>query len=76
MKGDDRPTMKEVAMELGGLMRVMDRHPWVNQSSDLEEAEHLLGEISSTSDGILKSTASGNDDSISNQAPFELESGR
>ncbi|KAI6689471.1 hypothetical protein NL676_026299 [Syzygium grande] len=59
-----------------GLMRMMDRHPWVNQSRDLEEAEHLLGEISSKCDDIPKSTASGNDDSISTQAPFELESGR
>ncbi|KAF8024770.1 hypothetical protein BT93_F1828 [Corymbia citriodora subsp. variegata] len=76
VKGEDRPTMKEVAMELEGLMRVMDRHPWVNQSCDLEEAEQLLGERSSKCDGILKSNASGNDDSISNQVPFEIESGR
>ncbi|KAF8006406.1 hypothetical protein BT93_K0647 [Corymbia citriodora subsp. variegata] len=76
VKGEDRPTMKEVAMELEGLMRVMDKHPWVNQSCDLEEAEQLLGERSSKCDGILKSNASGNDDSISNQVPFEIESGR
>ncbi|KAF8039991.1 hypothetical protein BT93_B2264 [Corymbia citriodora subsp. variegata] len=76
VKGEDRPTMKEVAMELEGLMRVMDRHPWVNQSCDLEEAEQLLGERSSKCAGILKSNASGNDDSISNQVPFEIESGR
>ncbi|KAK3428186.1 hypothetical protein EUGRSUZ_F04292 [Eucalyptus grandis] len=76
VKGEDRPTMKEVAMELEGLMWVMDRHSWVNQSCDLEEAEHLLGERSSKCDGILKSNASGNDDSIRNQVPFEIESGR
>ncbi|KAF8024771.1 hypothetical protein BT93_F1829 [Corymbia citriodora subsp. variegata] len=76
VKGEDRPTMKEVAMELKGLMKVMDRHPWVNQSCDLEEAEQLLGERSSKCDGILKSNASGYDDSISNQVPFEIESGR
>ncbi|KAF8024774.1 hypothetical protein BT93_F1832 [Corymbia citriodora subsp. variegata] len=70
VQGEDRPTMKE------GLMRVMDKHPWVNQSCDLEEAEQLLGERSSKYDGILKSNASGNDDSISNQVPFEIESGR
>ncbi|KAL3737276.1 hypothetical protein ACJRO7_026101 [Eucalyptus globulus] len=68
--------LREAAMELEGLMRVMDRHPWVNQSCDLEESEHLLGERSSEYDGILKSNASGNDDSISNQVPFEIESGR
>ncbi|KAF8024867.1 hypothetical protein BT93_F1890 [Corymbia citriodora subsp. variegata] len=76
VKGEDRPTMKEVAMELEGLMKVMDRHPWLNQSCDLEEAEQLLGERPSKCDGILKSNASGNDDSINNQVPFEIESGR
>ncbi|KAK3428187.1 hypothetical protein EUGRSUZ_F04294 [Eucalyptus grandis] len=76
VKGEDRPTMKEAAMELEGLVRVMDRHPWVNQSCDLEESEHLLGERSSEYDGILKSNASRNDDSISNQVPFEIESRR
>ncbi|KAL3737277.1 hypothetical protein ACJRO7_026102 [Eucalyptus globulus] len=76
VKGEDRPTMKEVATELEGLMRVMYRHPWVNQSCDLEEVEHLLSERSRKCDGILKSTASGNDYSTSNQVPFEIESGR
>ncbi|KAF7848842.1 hypothetical protein BT93_L1516 [Corymbia citriodora subsp. variegata] len=76
VKGEDRPAMKEVAMELEGLMRVMERHPWVNQSCDLEEAEYLLGERSSKCDGILKSNASKIDDSISNQVPFEIGSGR
>jgi len=76
VKGEDRPTMKEVAMELEGLMRVMDRHPWLNRSVDLEEAEDLLGERSSECDGILRSNASGNDDSIRNQVSFEIESGR
>ncbi|XP_039165383.1 putative wall-associated receptor kinase-like 16 [Eucalyptus grandis] len=76
VKGEDRPTMKEVAMELEGLMRVMDRHPWLNRSGDLEEAEHLLGERSSECDGILRSNASGSDDSISNQVSFEIESRR
>ncbi|KAK3428189.1 hypothetical protein EUGRSUZ_F04298 [Eucalyptus grandis] len=66
VKGEDRPTMKEVAMELEELMR----------SCDLEDAEHLLGERSSKCDGILKSNASGNDDSISNQVSFEIENGR
>ncbi|KAK2632899.1 hypothetical protein EUGRSUZ_L00926 [Eucalyptus grandis] len=76
VKGEDRPTMKEVAMELEGLMRVMDRHPWLNRSGDLEEAKDLLGERSSECDGILRSNASGNDDSIRNQVSFEIESGR
>ncbi|KAJ0093289.1 hypothetical protein Patl1_25765 [Pistacia atlantica] len=43
VKGDERPTMKEVAMELEG-MRIMAQHPWVNNESNLEETEQLLGE--------------------------------
>ncbi|KAK3436911.1 hypothetical protein EUGRSUZ_E03509 [Eucalyptus grandis] len=73
VKGEDRPTMKEVAMELDGLMRMMDRHPWSNRSGDLEEAEHLLGERSNECYGILRSNASRD---VSNQISFETESGR
>ncbi|KAE7997212.1 hypothetical protein FH972_001866 [Carpinus fangiana] len=43
VKGDERPTMKEVAMELE-LLRKTKTHPWVNVQSNLEEAEHMLGE--------------------------------
>ncbi|KAJ0092756.1 hypothetical protein Patl1_25780 [Pistacia atlantica] len=43
VKGDERPTMKEVAMELEG-MRIMAQHPWVNNESNFEETEQLLGE--------------------------------
>ncbi|KAJ0035257.1 hypothetical protein Pint_25203 [Pistacia integerrima] len=43
VKGDERPTMKEVAMELEG-MRITAQHPWVNNESNLEETEQLLGE--------------------------------
>ncbi|KAM1224457.1 hypothetical protein ACFX13_044023 [Malus domestica] len=45
VKGEERPTMKEVAMELEGLRRMV-MHPWVNHNSNLEEIESLLGGIS------------------------------
>ncbi|KAM2273662.1 hypothetical protein ACFX1S_043570 [Malus domestica] len=45
VKGEERPTMKEVAMELEGLRRMV-MHPWVNDNSNSEEAECLLGGIS------------------------------
>ncbi|CAN6721484.1 unnamed protein product [Malus baccata var. baccata] len=45
VKGEERPTMKEVAMELEGLRRMV-MHPWVNDNSNLEETESLLGGIS------------------------------
>ncbi|XXG54248.1 hypothetical protein AAC387_Pa03g2183 [Persea americana] len=40
VRGEERPTMKEVVVELQGL-RGFQYHPWVN--NNLEEAESLLG---------------------------------
>nr|DAD42629.1 TPA_asm: hypothetical protein HUJ06_000859 [Nelumbo nucifera] len=39
VKGEERPTMREVAIELEGLRR-SDKHPWVER--DHEEVEYLL----------------------------------
>ncbi|XP_019199662.1 PREDICTED: putative wall-associated receptor kinase-like 16 isoform X2 [Ipomoea nil] len=42
VKGEDRPTMKEVAVELGGLRRVA-KHPWINNNSETSmESDALL----------------------------------
>ena len=45
LKGDERPSMKEVAMKLER-MRIVEMHPW----TDPEENEYLLGESSHTVD--------------------------
>ncbi|KAL5577447.1 hypothetical protein UlMin_019146 [Ulmus minor] len=44
LKGEDRPTMKFVAMELEGL-RIMGKHPWGKDEKlqKSEETEYLLG---------------------------------
>ncbi|PRQ33188.1 putative protein kinase RLK-Pelle-WAK family [Rosa chinensis] len=42
IKSEERPTMKDVAMELEG-MRIMAKHPWKNGNSGFEETEYLLG---------------------------------
>ncbi|KAL5776882.1 hypothetical protein ACOSP7_009808 [Xanthoceras sorbifolium] len=47
VKGEERPTMKEVAMELEGLRR-MDKHQWDKVEVNIEETEHLLSETSYT----------------------------
>ncbi|KAK0597115.1 hypothetical protein LWI29_021965 [Acer saccharum] len=47
VKGEERPTMKEVAMELEGLRR-MDKHSWDNAQVNIEETEQLLSEKSYT----------------------------
>ncbi|CAL5386718.1 unnamed protein product [Camellia sinensis] len=44
VKGEERPTMKEVAMELEALInKKMKKHPWVKIDLNGEESEHLLG---------------------------------
>ncbi|GKU98445.1 hypothetical protein SLEP1_g11453 [Rubroshorea leprosula] len=48
VKGEERPTTKEVFMELEEL-RSMTKHPWVNDALDAKEAEYLLGETSDKS---------------------------
>ncbi|KAJ7959207.1 Wall-associated receptor kinase [Quillaja saponaria] len=45
LKGEDRPSMKEVGMELEGLRRT-EKHPWVNMDLNLEESEYLLPDMS------------------------------
>ncbi|KAL7118221.1 hypothetical protein ACP275_03G122100 [Erythranthe tilingii] len=48
VRGEDRPSMKEVAMELEGLRLGGKRHySWARKEQNVEETEHLLGEQSS-----------------------------
>jgi serine/threonine protein kinase len=42
LKGDERPTMKEVAMELEGL-KAMETHSWMKGNMGSEETENMLG---------------------------------
>ena len=42
IKGEERPSMREVAMELDGL-RITPNHPWVQEETKMEEMEYLLG---------------------------------
>ncbi|KAI9186379.1 hypothetical protein LWI28_016682 [Acer negundo] len=56
VNGEERPTMKEVAMELEGLRR-MNTHLWVNVEVNIEETEHLLFETSNACDGSNSNVA-------------------
>ncbi|KAK2453240.1 putative wall-associated receptor kinase [Trifolium repens] len=47
LRGDERPSMKEVAMELEGI-RLTDRHPWTDTEQNFEENQRLLHEASSS----------------------------
>ncbi|KAG2665845.1 hypothetical protein I3760_15G026700 [Carya illinoinensis] len=44
VKGEDRPTMKEVATELEGLRKI-DKHSWVNVDSNSEKTVFAGGDI-------------------------------
>jgi len=47
LRGEERPSMKEVVMELEG-MRLMDKHSWINDDLNVEESRYLLHESSSS----------------------------
>ncbi|KAG2665846.1 hypothetical protein I3760_15G026800 [Carya illinoinensis] len=75
VKGEDRPTMKEVAVELEGLRKI-DKHSWVNVDSNSEETEYLLGETSDPykHDATIKSGVVY--DSIKDDAIVDFDGGR
>ncbi|KAK7385095.1 hypothetical protein VNO78_30808 [Psophocarpus tetragonolobus] len=45
LNGEERPSMKEVEMELDAI-RKMEKHPWINKSQNLEETQYLLHDAS------------------------------
>ncbi|KAF9687176.1 hypothetical protein SADUNF_Sadunf02G0066500 [Salix dunnii] len=47
IRGEERPSMKEVSVELEGL-RTSTKHPWTNDGSNVEETNHLLGKSMET----------------------------
>lgn len=52
VKAEERPTMKEVAMELERL-NVMEQHPWTKNELNPEETDCLINSFPSTSDNDL-----------------------
>jgi len=46
LRGEERPSMKEIAMELDGI-RLMEKHPFNDSELKFEERQHLLKEASS-----------------------------
>ncbi|RWR78978.1 putative wall-associated receptor kinase-like protein 16 [Cinnamomum micranthum f. kanehirae] len=70
VKGEERPSMKEVAMELEGLKRAVE-HPWVQKNH--EETQSLLGE---TSAGYNGNGSVIGQDSLTNHNMSALEIGR
>ncbi|MED6144345.1 hypothetical protein PIB30_014878 [Stylosanthes scabra] len=77
LNGDERPSMKEVAIELEGL-RLMQRHPWINENKNLEETYCLLPKSSSKTYEWGDSSCHRNDayDSITDQVLISFDDGR
>ncbi|GLT50228.1 hypothetical protein SLA2020_237280 [Shorea laevis] len=77
VKGEERPTMKEVAMELEGLRR-MTKHPWANEACDAKEVEYSLGETSdkSSHDFDVSGSMSVVSNAFPDQVGFAVHSGR
>ena len=58
VKGEDRPSMKEVAMELEGL-RITGKHAWGHENVSLEEIEYLLNPFSPANDAYIEDNVNG-----------------
>ncbi|GFY85523.1 wall associated kinase 5 [Actinidia rufa] len=76
VKGDERPTMKEVAIKLEGL-RLMEKHSWANDNSNSKHTQYLIGDLSDAcGDGASSSSISTAYDSMTNHAISPLDGGR
>ncbi|TYJ35705.1 hypothetical protein E1A91_A05G255200v1 [Gossypium mustelinum] len=76
LKGEERPTMKEVASELEGL-RTTQKHPWGIHDLPDEETEYLLHgsyDCGTSYDG--STSFSVGPDSMKNQVPFDIDGAR
>ncbi|KAK4263694.1 hypothetical protein QN277_029076 [Acacia crassicarpa] len=73
VNGEERPTMKEVAMELEGLI-AMERHPWKSGDTMVEETEYLLVHV--PDDGVASTSNSSGYDTMRKQMASEIADGR
>ncbi|KAL5071393.1 hypothetical protein RYX36_022280 [Vicia faba] len=78
LRGEERPSMKEVAMELEG-MRLMDKQSWINEDVNVEESHYLLHGSSSSSIYELGDSSKQEDygyDSLKDHVLIALDDGR
>ncbi|XVE55250.1 hypothetical protein DITRI_Ditri03aG0144200 [Diplodiscus trichospermus] len=60
VRGEERPSMREIAMELESL-RAKTKHPWLKDDVNLKETEHLVGEVPGDNAQVSDSNPSGCD---------------
>jgi serine/threonine protein kinase len=77
LRGEERPSMKEVAMELEGT-RLMDKHSWINEDLNVEVSRYLLHESSSSIFELGDSSKRGDIgyDSLKDHVLIALDDGR
>jgi hypothetical protein len=77
IRGEDRPTMKEAAMELEGLT-IMVKYPWEKADLHTEETELFLdGHTRSFNIDVgIGCSSTTEDDSITKHVPEALDDGR
>jgi len=77
LRGEERPSMKEVAMELEG-MRLMNKHSWINDDLNVEESHYLLHESSTSIYELGDSSSHGNIgyDSLKDHVLIAFDDGR
>ncbi|KAL6206512.1 hypothetical protein ACLB2K_023760 [Fragaria x ananassa] len=72
LKGEERPTMREVAMELEGM--IMTKHPWGSADHNFpEETMHLLGSPNTFMDYIVNVDGDGGPDTTSGCDSMQIE---
>ncbi|KAI3778660.1 hypothetical protein L2E82_08042 [Cichorium intybus] len=78
VKGDERPTMKEVAMELEGILASkIQKHPWVEHTLNEGEGEYLLKEPPNAYEFTQTTSASSSTfDSMRKHTILPIASGR
>ncbi|KAF5795423.1 putative protein kinase RLK-Pelle-WAK family [Helianthus annuus] len=81
VNGDERPTMKEVAIELQGILASMiQKHPWVEGSPNEDEGEYLLKELTNdhegTNGGSVSNVSTSTFDSMNKHTMLPISSGR
>ncbi|XP_054787779.1 putative wall-associated receptor kinase-like 16 [Prosopis cineraria] len=82
VNGQERPTMKEVALELQNMIAV-EMHPWVKdeamkeeEAMKVEESEYLLGHVPNGYGDASTSISVASHDSTQKQIAFEIANGR
>nr|KYP57100.1 Wall-associated receptor kinase 2 [Cajanus cajan] len=73
--GEERPSMKEVAMELEGVKR-MEKHPWTNKSQNFDETQYLLHEAYTHKHGDSGSHQNTGYDSLRDLELIDFDDGR